>query len=458
MIYLILIFAFVIRLISLNQSLWLDEATSVLTASNFSLTEIITKFAPGDFHPPLYYLLLKFWLSAFGNSEVVVRLLSVVFGVATVYVIYLIGKKLFTEKLAFVASLIFAIAPLHIYYSQEARMYSLATFLSTVSVLFFLKILEKKPKILDWVLFSFSLALLVFTDYLPALMIPVFVSTALVARKKWDWWKNFLFSFIPLIFIFSFWLPIFIKQLTSGLSVKAISPNWWGILGKANLKNFLLIPVKFMLGRISFINKSIYALAIAIFAGIYAYLFYQTKKIFPKTIILWCWLLLPILLSLVIALKVPSLSYFRLIFCLPAFYLLIAVGLTQIKKNISTILLLAVLILNFWASGNYLLNSRFQREDWRGLVNFIKNESRGIKSQVIFVANSQMEAFSYYAKDINFGGPKILNRVNKQIWLMRYVQPIFDPDDSVRYEVEKLGFKKLGEFDFNGVVVWRYNK
>ena len=59
MILAVIIFGFLLRVISLNQSFWLDEATSGLVVRNFNLGEIITKFSPGDFHPPLYYLILK---------------------------------------------------------------------------------------------------------------------------------------------------------------------------------------------------------------------------------------------------------------------------------------------------------------------------------------------------------------------------------------------------------------
>lgn len=68
-----LVLGLVLRLVSLNQSLWLDEATTALVAK-MSFTDIFTKFLPGDFHPPLYYLLIKVWVFLFGDSEVVLRI------------------------------------------------------------------------------------------------------------------------------------------------------------------------------------------------------------------------------------------------------------------------------------------------------------------------------------------------------------------------------------------------
>lgn len=52
--------AFLIRLIAINQSLWLDEATSVMVVKHLTYGEILFKFSPFDFHPPGYYFFLKF--------------------------------------------------------------------------------------------------------------------------------------------------------------------------------------------------------------------------------------------------------------------------------------------------------------------------------------------------------------------------------------------------------------
>src|SRR3989344_5024320 len=101
MIYIILFFGLVLRLISFNQSLWLDEATSALVAK-MSLPEIFTKFLPGDFHPPFYYLFLKLWSDIFGYSETILRIPSVFFSLTTIYLVYLIGKKLFDQKIGLI--------------------------------------------------------------------------------------------------------------------------------------------------------------------------------------------------------------------------------------------------------------------------------------------------------------------------------------------------------------------
>ncbi|PJA55943.1 hypothetical protein CO165_00980, partial [Candidatus Roizmanbacteria bacterium CG_4_9_14_3_um_filter_33_18] len=58
---------------------------------HFNLTQIISKFSPTDFHPPLYYLFMKLWTNLFGYSEIALRMPSILFSLMTGYVVYLIG-------------------------------------------------------------------------------------------------------------------------------------------------------------------------------------------------------------------------------------------------------------------------------------------------------------------------------------------------------------------------------
>src|SRR4030067_2156597 len=142
MIALILAAGLILRLFKLDQSLWLDEAINVTFVKNLNLKSLIFDYSVGDFHPPFYHILLRGWVLLFGTSEIAVRMPSVILGLATIYVVYLITKKLFENKTALISATLIATSPLHIYYSQEARMYMLAAFFATLSVYFFVSILK----------------------------------------------------------------------------------------------------------------------------------------------------------------------------------------------------------------------------------------------------------------------------------------------------------------------------
>jgi len=107
MIYLILIIGLVLRLILLNQSLWLDEAIGALAVKDLSFGAIFSQFLLIDNHPPLYYLILKFWTMLFGYSEVSLRLPSVIFGVCTIALAYLVAQRFGKNKKGAILSALF---------------------------------------------------------------------------------------------------------------------------------------------------------------------------------------------------------------------------------------------------------------------------------------------------------------------------------------------------------------
>jgi len=124
------------------QSLWFDEAFSVWI-SKMSLSQIVPTVAGVDVHPPLYYFILHYWIALFGTSEVAVRLPSVLFGVLAIPVIYVLGRRLFTEEVGLLAALILAFSTFNVQYSQEARMYSLMVLLALLSMYFFIRFLHR---------------------------------------------------------------------------------------------------------------------------------------------------------------------------------------------------------------------------------------------------------------------------------------------------------------------------
>jgi len=138
-IFLVFFFAFLIRLIALNQSLWLDEAVTAKVVMTYGFTEIVSKFSPTDFHPPLYYLLMKLWTNIFGYSEVALRMPSVIFSLLTGWIIFKICRLRLGHGEPLWTAAFFLFNPLVVFYSQEARMYMMATFLLTGGLYYFFK-------------------------------------------------------------------------------------------------------------------------------------------------------------------------------------------------------------------------------------------------------------------------------------------------------------------------------
>jgi mannosyltransferase len=145
-----------------TQSIWFDEAFSVWISS-LTLPQMVQATA-ADVHPPLYYFLLHYWIIVFGTSESTVRLLSVLFGVLAIPMIYVVGRQLFNKETGLVGALILALSSFNIYYSQEARMYSLMVLLGLLSMYFFWRFL-RQSNLVSSVGYVLSTTLLVYTHY-----------------------------------------------------------------------------------------------------------------------------------------------------------------------------------------------------------------------------------------------------------------------------------------------------
>ena len=115
-----------------GESLWYDEAYSVWTSS----MEIASPRTLWDWRIefPLYYWLLHWWIRALGSGEYAVRALGAVAGALTVVSIYYLGRDLFGRQVGALVALLLAVNPYHIYYSQEVRMYALATLFAVASL------------------------------------------------------------------------------------------------------------------------------------------------------------------------------------------------------------------------------------------------------------------------------------------------------------------------------------
>ncbi len=128
-----------------SESLGLDEAISAFFAQE-SLSQILVESGPQRNNPPLYWLLLHAWVRILGNSEAALRGLSALFGILAVGAVYAAGKELFDRFEGLIAACLSAISVFHVYYSQEARNYSLLLCLSVMSFVYFIRILKRGQK------------------------------------------------------------------------------------------------------------------------------------------------------------------------------------------------------------------------------------------------------------------------------------------------------------------------
>ncbi len=137
----LILLAFALRVHQLDaKSIWFDESHSLNRASLDLLSIASGQQVWGEMviqdrtHVPLYFFLLHFLIQLAGDSDFTLRFLSVLFGVLIVPLIYVMGKKLGHARVGLWAAVLATFSPFYLWYSQEARMYTLLVFLGLLSV------------------------------------------------------------------------------------------------------------------------------------------------------------------------------------------------------------------------------------------------------------------------------------------------------------------------------------
>lgn len=175
--------ALVLRLLFLQgKSLWLDEALSLRVAQAGPAAWLAGSVE--RYHPPLYFWLLSYWLPL-GDSELMLRLPSVLLGVASVYLLYRVGQALGGTAVGLTTLWLAALSPLLVWYAQEVRSYSLVTFLGVLG-LYALVRLADRPWAGWWLLLAAAMAAALYAHYTAALLMLLQVAflVLLLARRR----------------------------------------------------------------------------------------------------------------------------------------------------------------------------------------------------------------------------------------------------------------------------------
>ncbi len=126
--------AFLLRVYRLEvQSYWLDEAWT-LYFINLPFDRLWQLLQTEEPKPPFYYLTTYAWIRLVGQGEYALRFFSVIFGTLAIPLTYRLGQSLGDRRLGLITALLLAIAPYQIWHSQDARMYSIFTAASIMSM------------------------------------------------------------------------------------------------------------------------------------------------------------------------------------------------------------------------------------------------------------------------------------------------------------------------------------
>ena len=445
---LIVLGGLVLRLINLNQSFWLDEAAQVIESSRSFLSQF---HIPSDFHPPLYHVLLHFWMY-FGNSEVWVRLLPVLLGTGSIILLYRVGTNLGNRKEGLIASLFLALSPYHIWYSQEARPYILFVFLSLLTTYLLLK---KK-----WVMYFLATTLSLYSFYFAQFFIlGQLIWIFFFARKDFGKYSKSLFL---AILLFIPWLPSFWQQIGRGTS--GVFAGWTNVVSVPGLKAIPLTIAKFIFGKGSIDNLFLYSLIVLPVFLVFVISLLEVYKKKEGKIILSLFFI-PLTTAVFVSFFIPIAAPQRFIFLLPLFLIILAKGIGRFPKFGKWAAVLIICFTSMMGIIQYYTDPYVQREQWREAVDYVEKQPSE-QSIALLVFPAPFAPYLWYSKnvieavgiapkfnlrdeDLSNLAVKLINK--KTVYLFQYLTGLTDPQDKTKAFLENNGFTERIIKDFPGV-------
>ena len=462
------------------QSLWYDEGFSVSLA-RMSLAEITARTA-SDIHPPFYYYLLHFWILVFGSTEFSLRFLSTVFGVLTVPLIWAAGRRLLGVTAGLLAAALVAISPLFLWYSQEARMYTLVTFLCLLSTYLLLRIMDGRGgRAALWAAYVLTNVIAVYTHFYAffvlAFQVVFFVCWWLMwsrgrVGQRWSTLASGLLCQGVVVVAYLPWSRFVLQRYGADVSY------WEGTLRVGEVLRKTLITLSTGHSILEIIAQPIalgYLLILLAAIAILALRAVRRRGQEEGPDCVWIrlmdrpWLTL---LGLVLYLALPCLllvviSYQRakfhpryLMLSAPAFFLLIAGGFAGLFELAGSstgrrgtlalitgcVLLCFVGVASGYAIYNAYFDIDFLKDDFRSAAHFIE-EHKGENEVVILTSGHFFPVFAYYyegddwypipdeptlsAEDVlNYGLADELNRIlpgRDGVWVLLWQHEVVDP-------------------------------
>ena len=437
-----------------GESYWFDEKMSLY----FSQQNLVSIFNPPPYEiqiPPLYYVLLHFWIGLLGTSELAVRSLSAIFGSLSILAIYKLGKYLFNVKIAIYSSLILAVSIFQIYFSQEARMYSLLTLTTLISIFFFLKSLNEN-RLRFWVSYIIVSILMLYSHFYGIfILIFQFFYLVFYYRNKTGYAKNGFIAFFLVILGFVPWvIKIFetTPYILEGYSAIAWIPE----------PNIIVILETILI----FCNSSVISLLVFGYSTTGIFKLDGVKKYFnrssfferlkriktgffdpQKFSINFClfWMAIPIILSLLISLIFQPIYIPKyLILVSPAFYLLVSKGLTKKNPKIQYILLLILVIDSAMISYSYY--THLNKEQWRETALYIQEREDAGDLIIINAPWLELNFEHYYDGSNVVIGIQTIDQLNEvlsttehnKVWLILSHDIVADPDGQVKKRLDSI--------------------
>jgi len=414
---LILLLGTILRFYDLGaESYWIDEMSTVIEGQQ-SIQQILESGRIDQ--PPAYYLPYHLWLRTFGTSEVSTRFFSVLFGIGSILLIYLVGRELFGPTVGLIGSFLLSISEYQIYYSQVSRFYSLFELATLLSLLFFILAL-KRNKILFFALYLLSSILMVYSHTYGVFVLSAQGLYILFSIKKL---RTRVVAFLicqvlVLIAFVPYLLPLLshegnLEQTVLSNAGNLPVPTIYDVL--RSLYHFIFSARRDRTWDGIIINYAVAGIFFIVCTLIYIIKrgkgnwIAAGKEVIPnlqdipdlkdKLLLAFCWLLCPLLLPFILSFIVmPLYKDYYMISAAPAFYLLLAFAILSIRKLVPLFVTLGALAIMIVPGLGYYYATDIH-EQWREAAAYVE-ENSSQNELIVFAPDTgigiQKQSFYWY--------------------------------------------------------------
>jgi mannosyltransferase len=450
-----------VRLPILGQrSLGLDEVLSVKFAA-LDWPAFVSVMWGGEANMLPYYLLLRGWLHV-GDGEFAIRLLSVIPSAATVPLIYVLGTRLFDRRTGIVSAALLSLNAFDVRYAQQARSYSLVTFLVTLATLCFVEAVERRQG-KYWVGVVCASVIAVYAQFLAGLVLVAYAIALLVARPRVvSWWALAVSSTVVAVLV----LPVgyFVLAKDTGRL------DWVRASGISSVRGLLF----------AFAGGSDGAGWLYLVAGAAAVALNRSWFSAKRSAEAWhlgltlCWLIAPILVLLAVSYVKPMFVYRYLIIALPPYLMLVALGMTSLPSERLFAGAVAVMLLVSTYRVVHYYQNFVGDTDWRSATRYVLTHAENHDALVFYIPATRSCFEYYYDKspavmrpdvtilpadvpaEVQLGGAslKTLASRHEQIWLI--VAHASEENAEPLRELILVRYALAGQQDFGGIQVGQY--
>ncbi len=353
--------AFLVRIWHINtESFWADEGWTMLLSKGPTLSDVVQTMA-GDQHPPLYFVLMHYWIDLAGNSEFTTRFLSLMWSVVGVALLYRLGADCFSPGAGAIGALMLALADNDTYLAQDARHYTEMAALATCSTLFYLRYL-RRPTRTNGILWLLSSVALIYTHYLGAFILLVQLIHLLIFARPKGRLGDMLIRWAAIGVAWLPWAFVFVNQSLVRYTRPILYQSTWADT-----------PETFAIVRTDLLGTHFGLTAGLLLLGL-VYVSYRTGiprvrwRPVRTTLYMLLWLAVPVITIVVINPVYPILTSRNFLLVTPVIWLLVGHGIMNLDRTARVFVLVVLVLVSLFTVSAY-----FVKPPWRQVALDILN-------------------------------------------------------------------------------------